>query len=130
MYIGDRKAKREFSILRVSKVVSGEATEILYSESVFRFALANIDFALHETGFLDDEDADHVKKCAPMVKMFTLDINGMSIKWRGYILNGLMRQAIDFFGGIENRRRSLRVRILSCTDWLVGKEMGSFCQQF
>lgn len=40
-----------------------------------------------------------------------------------------MRQAINLFGGIENSRRSLHVRILSCTDWLVGKEMGSFCQQ-
>lgn len=129
MYIGDRKAKPEFSILRVSKIFSGEAAKILYSKSVFRFALANIDFALRENGFLDDEDADHVKKFAPMMKNVILDINGMSIEWRGHILNGLMRQAIDLFGGIENRRRSLRVRILSCTDWLVGREMGSFCQQ-
>lgn len=64
-----------------------------------------------------------------MMKNVIPDIKGMSIKWRGYILNRLMRQVIDLFGGIENRRRSLRVRILSCTDWLVWKEMGSFCQQ-
>lgn len=50
---------------------------------LFRFALANIDFALRENGFLDDEDADHVKKFAPMMKNVILDINGMSIKWRG-----------------------------------------------
>ena len=64
-----------------------------------------------------------------MMKNVILDIDGMSTDWASYVLKVLMRHAIDLFGGIDIRRRSLRVRIVDCTDWLEGGTLGNLFQQ-
>ena len=92
------------SILRFSKAVCGEATKILYSETVFRFAIANLGLGVRVNAFLDDDNIDRVKKFAPMMKYIILDVNAMSTAWAYYVLEALMRNAVDLFGGIDIRR--------------------------
>ena len=111
----------EFSILRVSKVLSHEAKKVLYSDSVFRFV---IDFP-HPT---DDEKVRAkiygLKEVAPMMKNFDLDFDCRCIDFaEWFYTRGCFHHAktlersfgptIDLFRDPKIMRRSLQVRFLS-----------------
>ena len=107
----------DFAILRVSKSISREATEILYSESVFRFVI---------TSWISREsiltpDLDRIKRLAPMIQNVVLDVDRFIVPDEVYELN--MGVAVQNFGGLGIRRRSLLVRALGSSKF-VSKGMG------
>ena len=96
----------DFAILRVSKSISREATEILYSESVFRFLIT---CGVSGRRILMP-DLGRIKRLAPMIQNVVLDVDRFLVPDNVYELN--MGVAVQNFGGLEIRRRSLLVRIL------------------
>ena len=114
----------DFAILRVSKSIGREATEILYSESVFRFIIT--------TGFYGEHilspDLDRMKRLAPTIQNVILDVGSFNEPDVFYEIN--MPVAVQSFGGLDVTRRSLLVRMLSCAKfWSKGRELPRVCQQ-
>ena len=113
----------DFAILQVSKSIGREATEILYSESVFRFII--------KTGFHEEHilslDLDRMKRLAPMIQNVILDVRSFSVPDTFYEIN--MPVAVQSFGGLDITRRSLLVRMLSCSQlWFAGGGLPRICQ--
>ena len=104
-----RGVRPDFAILRVSKSISREATEILYSESVFRFVIT-----VGVTGErISRPDLGRIKRLAPMIQHVVLDTDRLVMPDTVFDLN--MGVAVQIFGGLDIRRRSLLVRVLSCS---------------
>ena len=109
------KDKHDFAILEVSKAVSDEASEILYSESVFSFY---IDFSAH--GIF----------CVPT--QLTKRMKNVDFRFRGLStwhsdlfppntyptyqdhINTISQAAIADFTGAEIERNNLRIRLSLC----------------
>ena len=127
----------DFSILRVSKILSHEAGEILYSDSVFRFV---IDFNHPRDDEKVHEKLHHLKKAAPMMMNIVLDIDRYFIdlaEWgyaRGRIdwakmLERSFGPTIDLFGDLNIERHSLHLRFWKSTVFL-GYRTPLFAQIF
>ena len=114
----------DFAILQTSKGIGREATEILYSESVFRFVITAV---FYETKILSP-DLDRMKRLAPMIQNVILDIDSFFMPNVNY--EASMDFAIQIFGGRDIERRSLLVRMLCCSKYF-SKGMGlpRTCQQ-
>ncbi len=129
----DNNTGLDFSILRVSKVVSCEAAEILYSESVFRFILYYRKF------FLDFND---FRKVAPKMMNIILDVDewtaeaaeqhkilSLIIPMKDLRMN--IKGLIGLFGGLETSRRNVHIRVFNCDPaTLENTAFTSFCQRF
>ena len=102
----------DFAILQLSKSIGREATEILYSESVFRFVITTRGF--NEEHILIP-DNDRMKRLAPMIQNVVLDIHCYEPPDPFYEMN--MGIAVQNFGGLDIRRRSLLVRLLDCSQF-------------
>ncbi len=129
----DNNTRLDPSVLRVSKVVSCEAADILYSESVFRFILCNRTFLFK---------LDHLRKVAPKMMNISLDVD----EWTAAVveqhkplshiiparnLKNKISGMIDLFEGLEISRRNVHIRVLNCDpDTLENSEFTSFCQRF
>ena len=129
----DNNTGLDFSILRVSKVVSCEAAEILYSESVFRFILC------YQKPFLNFID---FRKVAPKMMNIILDVDEWTaeaaeqhknlrliepMKDRRMNIKGL----IGLFEGLEPSRRNVHIRVFNCDPaTLENNAFISFCQRF
>ena len=116
--------RADFAILQLSKSIGREATEILYSESVFRFVITT---RLCEEHILIP-DLDRMKRLAPMIQNVILDIRKFDVPDPFYEKN--MGIAVQNFGGLDIRRRSLLVRMLGCSKfWAKAKGLPRVCQQ-
>ena len=117
------EAPLDFAVLQLSKSIGREATEILYSESVFRFVISEMSFGEH----ILPADLDRMERLAPMIQNVILDVR-FDKQNTFYEMN--MGIALQTFGGLAIRRRSLLFRMLrgsmSCTDW---KDLSRICQQ-
>ena len=108
----------DFAILQVSKSIGREATEILYSESVFRFVLTTRTYGEN----ILNPDLDRIKRLAPMIPNVIFDVYNSSMRDRILGTGDLwhaMNMAIlaQDFGGLDIRRRSLLVRLLDCSKY-------------
>ena len=114
----------DFAILQLSKSIGREATEILYLESVFRFVITT---RLCEEHILIP-DLDRMKRLAPMIQNVILDVRKFDMPDPFYEKN--MGIAVQNFGGLDIRRRSLLVRMLGCSKfWAKAKGLPRVCQQ-
>ena len=112
-YCKDRGDTREytmadFSVLRLSKAIGREATEILYSESVFRFVVFSTDLE----DYLVCPDLDRMKRLAPLIKRVILDILSWKLIIEDFAFRTRMVTAIRLFGGSDILCQSLQVRIM------------------
>ena len=108
----DNDVQPDFAILQLSKSIGREAAEILYSESVFRFIITTRGF--NEEHILNPDD-DRMKRLAPMIQNVVLDIHCYEPPDPFYEMN--MGIAVQNFGGLDIRRRSLLVRLLGCSQF-------------
>ena len=104
----------DFAILHVSKIVGREATEILYAESVFRFIITCRSNYEKETHMLSP-DLDRMERLAPMIQNVTLDDYSFEMPNEFYFAN--ISIAVQNFGGLKIRRRSLLIRMLGCSEY-------------
>lgn len=113
----------DFSVLRVSKVLSHEAKEILYFEGVFRFV---INFHHPRDTERDHENLDRLEKVAPLMMNVVLDIEAQYIEiaeWfysrhsakKAWTLERSFGPTIGLFGDLDIKRRSLLLRFLQCS---------------
>ena len=113
-----------FAILQLSKSIGREATEILYSESVFRFVLTT----RFDVGQLLSPDFDRMKRLAPMIQNVILDVRHYDVPNTCHETN--MGMVVQNFGGLDVRRRSLLVRMLDCSEcWFSCERLPRVCQQ-
>ncbi|CAD6579544.1 MAG: hypothetical protein ASARMPREDX12_009289 [Alectoria sarmentosa] len=128
------KGGLHLSVLRVSKVISREAQEVLYSESNFRFFINIHDF------FVRGDDIaigrlDRLKRVAPVMRNVDLDFCGWSMaEVDGYQIYAEILErslgVIDLFGGTDIKRQKLHIRILSCSTFLLkGTSLNAICQR-
>ena len=114
----------DFAILQLSKSIGREATDILYSESVFRLVITTWSLGKH----IFSPDLDRMKRLAPIIQNVILDLRTYSKTLTFYETN--MGIAIQNFGGLAIRRRSLLVRMLGSSEhWITGKGLPRICQQ-
>lgn len=117
------EAPLDFAVLQLSKSVGREATEILYSESVFRFVISEMSFGEH----ILPADLDRMKRLAPMIQNVILDVR---FKKQNTFYEMNMGIAVQNFGGLAIMRRSLLFRILvGSTSYTKGKGLPRICQQ-
>ena len=120
-------ANSGFAILRVSKVVSCEATEILYSDSVFRFVITSIP----SLGYLMCPNLDHEKRLAPMMKSVILDVEIFGLDIPESVFQRNMDAAVRVFGGSGIQRQSLLIRMFGCDRYLLeGNMLAKVCHSF
>ena len=118
------RVRPKFAILQLSKSIGREATEILYSESIFRFVITT-DFGV---GKLLSPDFDRMKRLAPMIQNVVLDVRQYDVPDTWYETN--MGMVVQSFGGLAIPRRSLLVRMLGCSQcWLGCNRLPRVCQQ-
>lgn len=130
----DTKDGLYLSVLRVSKDISREAQEILYSESRFRFFIN-----IHYVFARKDDDVigrfHRLKRVASVMKNVDLDVCGWSMEtvdWFQPDARILERNAgaIDLFGGTDIKRQELHIRILGCgSRVLKGTSLSAICQR-
>lgn len=142
-YPSGMHALSNLSILRVSKPISHEAMEILYSDNVFRFVVDSYDRGNCPVyGKLAQ-----LKRVASMMKNVDIDIDGYSLEtaelYRNSLftpheqeiqnvkdLNQSLDASVDPFGGTEVKRENLHVRFLDCCPTLLGSTLFSaICQR-
>ena len=136
-------ARPDLSILGVSKLISHEAMESLYSDSVFRFVVDSFD---RGTTPVYGKVAQ-LNRIASMMKNLVIDIDGYSLEtaelYKDYVftpqdqeiqnakdLEQSLDATIDPFGGAKIKRQSLHVRFLDCCPTLRGSTLFStICQK-
>ena len=112
-----------FAILRLSKSVGREATEILYSESVFTFIVTTWFYP----GQLLSPDFDRMKRLAPKIQNVILDVLYYDLPDTFSETN--MNMAVQNFGGLDITRRSLLVKMYFCSkSWLDNQRLPRLCQ--
>ena len=120
---GLKVVRPDFAVLQVSKSVGREATEILYSESVFRFVVTTWFYP----GKLLSPDPNRMKRLAPMIQNVILDVRHFDPPDTFSETN--MGMAVQNFGGLDITRRSLLVRMFHCSEpWLENQRLPRICQ--
>ncbi len=136
----------DLSVLRVSKLISHEAMEILYSESVFVFV---IDMNDHRT-YLKAEKFSRLKRIAPLMKNVDIDIESSTLRtgtmftcWWGTVMQAdkaevrsakkfqrSLSRTIGLFEGVSIERRNLHIRLLNCSPCMpISTAFGTTCQR-
>lgn len=115
----------DFSILRLSKAIGSEATEILYSENVFRFIMSE-----RPGYFVIKPDLDCLKGVVPLIKNVILDVDTYKLSAADRVFEPSRNCTMRFLEGIDVRRQSLHVRMLGCCNTLLeGSTLASFCHR-
>ena len=125
-FLARNDVQPDFAILQLSKSIGREATEILYSESVFRFVITTR--RIYEEDILSP-DLDRMKRLAPMTQNVVLDVDH-SFDRPDPFCEINMDIAVQNFGGLDITRRSLLVRMWQCSQsWFKEKGSTRVCQQ-
>lgn len=99
----------DFSVLRLSKIIGSEATEILYSDSVFRFIMSE------DSLYYDiKSDLDCLKEVVPLIKNIIFDVDTPRLNMGDWVYEPSTNYMMRILEGIDARRQSLQVRMLDC----------------
>lgn len=109
--IAPRKYEYDFAILQVSKAVSLEARDILYSESIFR---CSVDFVAHSNLVLSSQITRRLKNVeidlGGLPAMHSLDFPPSSSTYQIHV-NMICQSAFTDLTSPEIARNSLRIRL-------------------